>query len=100
MPFLNTNVLSYLLSRREQAEAVVAHINGLWQTFPAVYDKRLLPFFRAAIEGQHLQIQRVLDQLAISPVYMKDISSIDPDLSTFTNINTPDELKVIQSSHE
>jgi molybdenum cofactor guanylyltransferase len=84
------------LAQRKQANGVAAHINGLWQTFPAVYHKNLLPSLRNAIDEHRLQMQRVLSELAIRPVTPEEIRHIDPDLRTFTNINTPSELEMAQ----
>lgn len=96
MPFLNTQVVQHLLSLRETGDAVAAHINGVWQTFPAVYHTRLLPSLRAAIDSGQLQIQRLLANMAIRAVTLDEITPIDPDLRTFTNINTPTELAAAQ----
>ena len=97
MPFLNIDVLRHMLAQRGQADAVAASIEGVWQTFPAVYSTALLPTFRQAIEAQSLQMQRLFRQIDVLAITPQDINHIDPDFRTFTNINTPDELQAAQS---
>jgi molybdenum cofactor guanylyltransferase len=98
MPFLNTDVLRYLLGHRHEANAVVAHINGLWQPFPGIYHRCLLPSLKESLDKHQSQMQRVLNHMSVYPVSSKEILHIDPGLRTFTNINNPNELEVIQRS--
>lgn len=96
MPFLNGRVLQYLLSLRESADVVAASINDVWQTFPAVYHTRLLPSLKKTIESHQLQMQRLFHRMNVCRVLLPDLAPFDPDLRTFTNINTPSELATAQ----
>jgi molybdenum cofactor guanylyltransferase len=96
MPFLNIQVIQHILSLRETHDAVAVCINNVWQPFPAVYHKNLAPSLREAIDSRRLQMQKILNQMAIYPVVPEDIQHIDPDLRSFTNINTPTELEIAQ----
>ncbi len=103
MPFVNKRVVELLfeIANRGKYDAVVPKWeNGMVETLLAVYRKEpMLAAIKEVAKKGDRKIFNVLSQLKnvnFLPVNM--IREIDPELKTFTNINTPEELEKIQIS--
>src|SRR5664279_5813628 len=92
MPFLNIDLLNYLLSLRTGFDAVVPMIDGQPQGLHAVYHRRCAGPIRELIDRNELRISGLFDHLRIRLVGEAAIRIIDPELRSFTNLNTPEEL--------
>lgn len=98
MPFLNLDLLSYLISLREGYDGVVPTVKGYPEPLHAVYSKSCLAAIRSKIEANQLKISGFYEALNIRYVEDAEIRAIDPELRSFTNINTPDEWQAAQES--
>lgn len=97
MPFLNTALLASMLGQcQDDWDAVVPVIAGRPQSLHAVYHRRCLPTINAALQRDDLKIQRLLGQLPVHFIDETAISTLDPGLRSFINLNTPDELNQAQ----
>lgn len=92
MPFLNVELLTYLLSLRIGFDAVVPMINNQPQGLHAIYHKRAAAPIRDLMNRNELRIRGVFDHLRVRLVGESAIRTIDPELRSFTNLNTPEEL--------
>jgi molybdopterin-guanine dinucleotide biosynthesis protein A len=91
MPFLNLDVLRYLVALSPGYNAVVVRADGEAHPLHAVYHRRCLPAIEAQLRAGNRQVQRLLDQLAVRFVEGAELDRLDPQhLSTF-NANTPEE---------
>ena len=98
MPFVNERVVEFLfeIAFTGGYDAVVPRWeNGLVEPLHAVYrNEPMLTAIKEATKRGEVKIFDVLSQL--KNVYFLPVSKIreiDPELKTFTNINTPDALK-------
>lgn len=98
MPFLNVDLLAYLLSLRAQADAVVPQVGGYPEALHAVYSRACLPVIRQAIDEKSLRIGRLFQLMDTHFVPEDVLRRYDPALRSFTNINTPEELQQAQTS--
>ena len=93
MPFVNRDLLLYLLTLAGQADVIVPYWQGQYQTMHAVYARDPV---RAAVAASLAQGQRRMigfyDQVRVRPVTEAEIAPFDPDGLTFFNANTPAEL--------
>ncbi len=92
MPFLNVDLLTYLLSLRTGFDAVVPMIESQPQGLHAVYHRRCTQPIRNLLDRNELRISGIFDHLRVRLVSEAAIRLIDPDLRSFTNLNTPEEL--------
>ncbi len=92
MPFLNANLLTYLLSLRTGFDAVVPMLDGQPQGLHAVYHRRCAKPIRELIDRNELRISGIFDHLRVRLVGEQAIRNHDPELRSFTNLNTPEEL--------
>jgi molybdopterin-guanine dinucleotide biosynthesis protein A len=98
MPFVNNRVIDVLfeIAERGNYNAVVPRWeNGMLEPLHAVYKRQpMLATITEAVKKDNGKIFDILSHL--KDVYflpVKRIREIDPELITFTNINTPEELK-------
>jgi molybdenum cofactor guanylyltransferase len=99
MPFLNTDLLQYLIDlRKEEADIIAPRVHGYAETLHAVYRKTCLTPIREQIARGNLRISAFYDQVRVRFVKEGEVRRFDPDLRSFVNLNTPEELAAAQSS--
>ena len=92
MPFLNLDLLSYLLSFRESHDAVVPVLDDRPEPTHAAYSKVCLPAIEARLEADDLKIARFFDDVRVKYVSQRRVEEIDPDRRSFFNVNTEGDL--------
>ncbi|MBZ0301159.1 MAG: molybdenum cofactor guanylyltransferase [Anaerolineae bacterium] len=97
MPLLNVDLLRHLITLREGVDAVVPRIRQRPESLHAVYHHRCLAAIESQIEREEMRISRLFDNLRVRYVSEAEVRSFDPDLRSFANANTPEELAAIES---
>lgn len=92
MPFLNLDLLSYLLSFRESHDAVVPVLDGRPEPTHAAYSKVCLSAIEARLEANDLKIARFFDDVRVKYVSQRRVEEIDPRRRSFFNVNTEEDL--------
>src|SRR5690348_16155343 len=65
MPFLNLDVLRYLVALSPGSDAMVVRADGAAHPLHAVYHRRCLPAIEAQLRAGNRQVQRLLARLAV-----------------------------------
>lgn len=92
MPFLNLDLLSYLLSFRESHDAVVPVLDHRPEPTHAAYSKVCLSAIEARLEADDLKIARFFDDVRVKYVSQRQVEEIDPGRLSFFNVNTEEDL--------
>lgn len=92
MPFLNLDLLSYLLSFRESHDAVVPVLDDRPEPTHAAYSKVCLSAIEARLEAGDLKIARFFDDVRVKYVSQRRVEKIDPERHSFFNVNTEEDL--------
>ena len=92
MPFLNLDLLSYLLSFRESHDAVVPVLDDRPEPTHAAYSKVCLSAIEARLEAGDLKIARFFDDVRVKYVSQRRVEEIDPERRSFFNVNTEEDL--------
>ena len=92
MPFLNLDILSYLLSFRESHDAVVPVLDGRPEPTHAAYSKVCLSAIEARLEANDLKIAKFFDDVRVKYVSQRRVEEIDPGRRSFFNVNTEEDL--------
>jgi molybdopterin-guanine dinucleotide biosynthesis protein A len=93
MPFLDPDVLAWFVEAAEGADLVVLkHEKGL-EPLHAVYRKSCLPAVEATILSGERCAFAFYDRIRVRYVAPSEIASLDPDLRSFRNLNTPGEWR-------
>ena len=100
MPFINENVVKMLFKGSVNHDAAIPRReDGFLEPLHAVYRCKPMIFeTRKAIKNGERIILAPIQKLRVNYVEMEDIRKIDPDLRTFININTPEDMDRIENN--
>lgn len=93
MPFLKKEVIHYLASLREGYDAVIPIHDGYYEPLHGVYSRRCLKVLEERIREGDYRIKALFRTLRIRGVEGKELRALDPELTSFVNINTREDLK-------
>ena len=91
MPFLNVRLLRYLLELAPGYDAVVPVV-GRVQALHAVYSQDCREVMKARIEHGQLGIASFLRSVNVRYVKRPECRELDPQLTSFLNVNYPGDL--------
>jgi molybdopterin-guanine dinucleotide biosynthesis protein A len=94
MPFVNLSLIEHLLSLAPEFDAVIPriHPNEFAEPFRAVYQKSCLPSIEAAIISGQRRVRSFFGDVNIRFVDEPEIKKYDPELITFFNVNTSEDM--------
>jgi molybdenum cofactor guanylyltransferase len=94
LPFLNVDVIDLLFELAEGWEAAVpTRENGMMEPLHSVYKRdALLSACQRAMESGERRIRAPLSMLRVKCVAVELLKNLDPELLTFFNLNTRDDL--------
>jgi molybdenum cofactor guanylyltransferase len=92
MPFLNPELLNYLLSLREGFDVVVPVIGDTFQSLHAVYARQCRIQMRQQIEEKTFRVSRLYESLNVRRLEENELLEKSFDLLSFSNLNTPQDL--------
>jgi molybdopterin-guanine dinucleotide biosynthesis protein A len=99
-PFLRPALLSALLAQLRPEDDVVLprKPDGYFEPLCAVYSRRCLPHIEAQLQREDYKIIRFFDKVRVSPLPLETLLLADPDLVTFRNANTPEDLELLRQT--
>ena len=89
--FLNTRLISYLLSLRDDYDVVVPYWEERFQPLLAVYRKTVAPLLQAQLAKGELRPIHLFDKVRTRRVDEDDIRRFDPGGESFFNMNRPED---------
>ncbi|MFQ6111228.1 MAG: molybdenum cofactor guanylyltransferase [Nitrospinota bacterium] len=92
MPFLKEGLVRYLLSLREGYEVVVPRLDWGLEPLCAVYSQACLKPIERLLNRGDLKIINFFPEVRVCEVARDDLMRFDPELDSFFNINTPEDL--------
>jgi molybdenum cofactor guanylyltransferase len=92
LPFLRTAVLRLLIDRRTDVDAVIPLLGGQPEPTHALYARRCLPAMRASLDAGRLKIASFFPEVRVHWLAEDEIRAVDPELISFVNVNSPDQL--------
>ena len=98
--FLNSRLISYLLSRIPDCDVVVPHWQQRLQPLHAVYRRSVLPLLEGQLERGELRPVHLFDRVRTCTVGEDEIRRFDPHGSSFLNMNTPADYQEALSRWE
>lgn len=92
MPFLSAATCRYLIRRSDSGcDAVVPVLEGQSQPLHALYSRRCLPAVERALSAGLRRMDSFWNEVQVRLISADTLRAFDPDLRTFTNVNTPTE---------
>jgi len=93
MPFVVPDVVQHMAEQRTDHDAVLAEIEGKLQPMPAFYAKdTCLPAMQSCIKQGNRSLMRLIPSLHTAILAGDDLRPIDPDLRSFTDFDTPEDM--------
>lgn len=93
MPFLSPAVVSRLVERSSEGwDAVLPRLSPGIEPLCAVYAASLVPVIEDLLDRGEFRIRRALAGSRVCYVDEEELRRLDPDLRSFVNINTPEDL--------
>ena len=95
MPFVNPEIVDLLFEKSSVHDAAMPRWEErLFDPLHAVYSKKMLPEIEKAFErGKHSVLAPVFQMQDVVFVEVSEIREFDPELRTFVNINTVEDLE-------
>lgn len=97
-PFLRPQLVDALLEHLRDEDDVVLPVkpDGYFEPLCALYSRRCLPHIAAQLARGDHKIIRFFDKIRVNPLPLEQLLKADPDLCSFRNANTPDELQSLR----
>ena len=93
MPFLKVELLRHMLAQPLDCDALVPRLrSGLLEPLHAVYARSCLDPIRQQLASRRFRIVAFFDLVRVRYMDEPELRQFDPDLRSFFNINTPEEL--------
>lgn len=92
MPFLQENLLRYMLQISSGFDAVVPRISGLVEPLHAIYNKSCLKFINDQLKRERRRIGDFLKLVHVRYLEQEEIKYFDPELISFFNVNNEKDL--------
>ena len=93
MPFLNIELLRYMIELSPGFDAVVPRLGeGRVEPLHAIYSKGCLDNMKTQLEHNQLRVSRFLDTVRVRYVERVECQRFDPQLLTFFNVNCQSDL--------
>jgi molybdopterin-guanine dinucleotide biosynthesis protein A len=93
MPFLNADLISYMVGLAAGYDIVLPLRGGLPEPLHAMYHRGLLPLIKNRIERNARQIKGIFGESRVRYVTEEEIDRYDRGKRSFINLNTPLEYK-------
>jgi molybdopterin-guanine dinucleotide biosynthesis protein A len=94
MPFLNTELLRYMVELSRDFDAVVPRLSmGTLEPLHAIYSKACLDSIRTQLDSGQLRVDSFLSEVRVRYVERPECQRLDPQLLSFFNINYQSDLE-------
>lgn len=92
MPFLNVVLLRHMLALRQSNDVIVPLVEGYPEPTHAAYSKTCLEPIRWRLERDQLKIASFFEDVRVRSIPEEEVRRLDPDLLSFFNVNTQEDL--------
>lgn len=89
MPFISSDLITYMYSQRKGFDAVVPASKGKAEPLFAFYSKKLLSSMEKAVLSDRRGLKDFLKDKKVKYISAADVNRFDPGAKSFINLNTP-----------
>jgi molybdopterin-guanine dinucleotide biosynthesis protein A len=93
MPLVQARLVSFLLSQAMGDALVVPIVEGVPQVLFALYPRSVLPLIEECLRQGRRDPRSLLEGAPVRYIEEEELRRVDPELRSFVNVNTPDELR-------
>ena len=99
LPLVRSEVLHLLCENAQGVDAVVPLVGGRLQPLVAAYARACLEPGREALQTGARALRALLDRVRVKVLEEDELRKVDPELVSFTNVNTWEEYQDILSNY-
>ncbi len=93
MPLVQPEMVRFLLSQPVNGdELIVPRVQGIPQMLLSIYPRSILPQMMDCIHRTRFDLRALLEILPVRYIEEDELRTVDPDLHSFMNVNTPEDL--------
>jgi molybdenum cofactor guanylyltransferase len=92
MPLASPAIIARLCRLAPDCDVVVPHSDKGYEPLHAVYRASCLPQLERMLSEDRLRVDELFRAVRVCRVEVEEFRSLDPDLASFLNVNTPEEL--------
>lgn len=92
MPFVQPPLLSFLLSQPPSGSLVIPLVNNIPQMLLAIYPRTILPLIENCLQQGRHDLRSLLEIAPVNYIEEAQLREVDPELRSFVNVNTPEDL--------
>jgi molybdopterin-guanine dinucleotide biosynthesis protein A len=96
MPFIAPALLALLRDHEPGADAVVPRVAGRPEPLLARWGRACLPVVEARLAAGERAVHALFDHVRTSWLDEPALRAVDPALRSFTNVNTPEDLRRVE----
>jgi molybdopterin-guanine dinucleotide biosynthesis protein A len=99
LPFVNASLFRFMKNMFEAkpVDVVIPRTEKGYEPFYAFYKRdKCLPLVTDAIESGKRRLISWFENAMVHPIYEDQLREFDPNLDSFVNINTPEDLEIAQ----
>lgn len=93
MPFIQPEMLAFLLAQPLTDRLLIPVVHAVPQVLCAIYPRSILPVIEERLQQGRRDPRSLLDATSVTYIDEARLCEIDPQLRSFININTPEELR-------
>ncbi|GCE27280.1 putative molybdenum cofactor guanylyltransferase [Dictyobacter alpinus] len=97
MPFVQPALLTFLLSQAQPDKVVMPMVDDVPQVLLALYPQSVLPWIEQRLREGRRDPRSLLALVPVLPIKEAQLRTVDPQLRSFVNVNTPEELSFYSS---
>ena len=98
IPFLKLDIVRLLIDEMEPAvDVVIPFYGGHYQPLCAIYSKRCIPVIEQQLKESNYKIYDGLCHMNVKTVSEEKLKTVDPELISFLNINTPEAYDICRN---
>ncbi len=89
MPFISRSLIGHMSKHALNYDAVIPCVGGYFQPLFAFYNRGILDLIASFLEEKNFKVTAFYSEIKIREIDEKTITSYDPEMISFFNINTP-----------
>ena len=92
MPFLNLDLIKFMVSQANACDAVIPRLGGLMEPLHAIYSRSAKNSALELIDSGSFSLSQLIKRILVRFVDEGEIDVYDPERLSFFNINFPEDL--------
>ena len=99
-PFVKAELIAGMLDRIDnRSDLIIPSTENGYEPMFAIYRKTCLPVIASQLARQHFKIISLFRKVRVKTVPEAELRAIDPQLTSFFNVNTPQDLQRAETLH-